>query len=200
MESLEAQREAAYADAAPMGLFAMAMTAIILALVIHRWQPGVSLLDTMPTILMYAAFLQFVGGLLARKRGDGFGSTAWLSFGVANLLIATFFWMRQLRFIHGSGTDVVIAGIVLFVLGYVALLVSIARFRARGEDSAVVVLLGPAYVCSALPLVGANPVLGQVGEGLLIAATVVAFGDVASIVARGSRRHEAAPRGVLLRH
>ena len=101
---IEEQREASHAEAAPLGLFGFALGTLVASMVISDWYPAGAMLATIPAVLIFAGFVQFVAGLLSFNRGSTFGGTTFCSYGAGNIIIAAFLWMQHAGMIPAPRT------------------------------------------------------------------------------------------------
>lgn len=192
---LEAAHQAVIGDPAPMALFGFAVGTFLVAIVLTGIWPVGSTMGVIPALLWFAGVGQFIGGLFALTRGSTFGATAFCSFGMGNIIVATYTWMQQAGVIPVNGSTHAMLGVGLFCFGYIALTLAVAALRTNLAYLLTVGALVPGYVLSGIPDVGGPAGAGHVGGWFLVAAAVFAFYSGGAVVANSQWCREVFPLG-----
>jgi len=113
-----------FANPAPLGLAAFAMTTWLLSMINAGWFPETSMGLVLAVALAYGGSAQILAGLMEVPRGNSFGVTAFLSFGA-------FWWSFALYvlFLHDK-VPVAFVGWYLFLWGVFAFYLWLGTFRA----------------------------------------------------------------------
>jgi uncharacterized protein len=195
ISDLEADHQAVIGEPAPMALFGFATGTFLAGLILAGLWPQSTLVAILPPLLWFAGVGQFIGGLFALARGSTFGATAFCSFGMGYIIVATFLWMQHAGLIPGTPASMTMLGIALFCLAYIALTLTIAAFRTNAAYLLTVALLVPGYALSAVADVGGAQAVGQVGGWFLIVSAIMAFYAGGAVVINSQWRRAALPMG-----
>jgi succinate-acetate transporter protein len=191
IRGLEAERQAVIGEPAPMALFGFATGTFILGLALAGMWPMGALLGVVPALLLFAGVGQFTGGLFALARGSTFGATAFCSFGMGSIIVASFLWMEHAGVIPATTATLAMLGLALFCLAFIALALAIAALRANWVYFTTFALLVPGYALSAVTDVGGSPDVARVGGWFLVAAAICAFYAGAAVVINSQWRRAA---------
>jgi succinate-acetate transporter protein len=123
---------------------------------------------TIPMLLVFAGFSQFIAGLFALRRANILAATAFWSFGSINVLTALLFGLEAIGKLNMTGDPTVLQGFVLESFGFIALALTIAALRTNAALVLTLALLTAGYVLAGIP-----NVTNSVGHG--------AFGTVGNI-------------------
>jgi len=201
MRTIEAVHQATLAESAPMALFGFATGTFLVALLLSGLMPAATgMMAVVPALLFFAGVGQFIGGLFALSRGSTFGATAFCSFGMGNVIVASYAWMQQAGVIPTGTESTTLLGMGLFCFAYIALSLAIAALRTNVAYFLTVLALVPGYALVAATDVGAAPVVGQIGGWFLIAAALLAFYSGGAVVINSQWCREVFPLGAIGRH
>src|SRR5262249_35142227 len=92
MRGIEAEHQAVGGAPAPMALFGFALGTFLVGLLFIGFWPTGTMMGIVPALLWFAGVGQFIGGLFALTRGSTFAATAFCSFGMGNIIVASFTW------------------------------------------------------------------------------------------------------------
>jgi hypothetical protein len=176
IHDIEEISEASAAEPGPMSLFGFAVATLLVALPISGQLPLSTTLAAVPALLVFGGIGQFIGGLIAYRKGNTFAATAFCSFGANNVVVSTFFLFQAIGlFPKTSNTDLFLA-IDLFCFAYIAFILFLAAFKLNGAFVLVLLALFPGYGLAACGnLASLPPVIGQVGGWFLIVSAGLAF-------------------------
>ena len=195
LSGLEAEHQAVIGEPAPMALFGFATGTFMAGLVLAGMWPAAALMGVLAALLWFAGVGQFIGGLFALARGSTFAATAFCSFGMGNIIIASFLWMRSAGLIPASAANTSMLGIALFCFAYIALALTIAAMRTNWVYVITIALLVPGYALNAVTDIGGSPDVAHIGGWFLIASAVCAFYAGAAVVINSQWRRAAFPLG-----
>lgn len=174
-----------------MALFGFATGTFLVGLVLAGMWPMGALLGVLPALLWFAGIGQFIAGLFALACGSTFGATAFCSFGMGNIIVASFLWMQHVGLIPTTAATTAMLGLALFCLAYIALALAIAALRTNLIYLITVALLVPGYALNAVTDVGGSPSVAHVGGWFLVAAAIGAFYAGAAVVINSQWRRAA---------
>jgi len=186
IQEIQERSEAAIGEPAPMALFGFATGTLLIGIVLAGILPMDTVPATLPTLLVFAGLAQFIGGLIAYRKGNTFGATAFCSFGANNVVVATFFLFQGAGTIAGTSNDKLLLGIDLFCLCYIAVMLMIAALPINGAFVLILLALFPGYGLSAVPDVGGSDLVGHIGGWFLIVSAGLAFYTGGAIVINSS--------------
>ena len=195
LQGLEAEHQAIIGDPAPMALFGFATGTFLIAMTLTGAWPMASAIAVVPALLWFAGVGQFIGGLVSLVRGSTFGATAFCSFGMGNIIVATFLWMQHAGMLPATGNATALLGIGLFCLAYIALMLTVAAMRANLAYGATIAALVPGYALVAVTDVGGPAVVGHIGGWFLVLAALLAFYAAGAVVVNSQWCRELLPVG-----
>lgn len=179
---LQETSEATVGEPGPMSLFGFAVGTLLVAIPLAGRMPLAATLATIPALLIFAGIGQFIGGLIAYRKGNTFAATAFCSFGANNVVVAVFFMLQALGFIPRVGDAMTLLGINLFCFSFIAFVLFLASFKLNAAFTLVLLALFPGYGLSAVPNVGGSTLVGHIGGWFLIASAGLAFYSGAALV------------------
>lgn len=175
IESLENRAVATVADPAPLGLWAFATGTWITGTVLAGVFPAGALTATIPVLLVFAGFGQFIAGLFAFRRANVLAATAFCSFGSFNVLTALFFALQARGVLAATGDPMVLQGLVLLSFGFIAFALTLAALPTNAALVLTLGLLAVGYVLTGIAALG-----GVTGTGKTIVAGLGGWFLVAS--------------------
>lgn len=181
VEELREVSEASIADPAPMALFGFAVGTLIVALPIAGILPLTSTMAAIPPLLVFGGLAQFIGGLVAYRKGNTFAATAFCAFGANNVVVSTYFLLQQSGVFPKNHDNLLLLGVDLFCFCYIAFVLFAASFRLNAAFVLVLLALFPGYGLSAVPDVGGPAAVGHVGGWFLIISAGLAFYTAAAL-------------------
>lgn len=201
IELLEETAAATIANPAPLGLWAFATGTWIAGTVIAGVFPQSAFTATIPVLLIFAGFAQFIAGLFAFRGANVLAATAFCSFGSFNVATALFFGLQAAGKLTMSGDPVVLQGLMLESFGFIALALFIASLRTNAALAITLLLLAAGYALSGLPDLmngggnGNMAYLGKIGGWVLIASAIFAYYTGLAIVVNSSWKQTIFPLG-----
>ncbi|HTX02568.1 MAG TPA: acetate uptake transporter [Candidatus Acidoferrales bacterium] len=175
LRTIEERHQVVIADPAPLGLFGFGLGTIVVGFVLSGILPSSSLTASVPSLLVFAGFGQFVAGLFALAKGNTFAATAFGSYGANNILVAAFVWMQSAGIIPMSSDNSIMLGIGLLCMGYISMVLGFAAMKINPTYVAIVWALVPGYVLPGLQDLGLSPALGHIGGYFLFLAALLAL-------------------------
>jgi succinate-acetate transporter protein len=168
--------EASAGEPGPMSLFGFAVATLLVALPISGVLPLSTMLASVPALLVFGGIGQFVGGLIAYRKGNTFAATAFCSFGANNVVVSTFLLFQAIgTFPKNSNTSLFLA-IDLFCFSYIAFVLFLASVKLNASFMLTLLALFPGYGLAACGNVSGLPVvIGQIGGWFLICSAGFAF-------------------------
>lgn len=177
--AIEERAEASMAEPAAMALFGFAVGTFIIAWPISGFISAPAVVATIPPVLIFAGIAQFIGGLLAFRRGNAFAGTAFCSFGANNAVVAAFLLMMvtgHLSATPGSPGTKMLA-LELFCFGYIALILAVAAARLNATFVVILLALVPGFVMPAMANWYGTTIpawVGHIGGYCLVASAALA--------------------------
>lgn len=179
---MEEQRQIAFGEPAPLGLFGFAVGTTVVAFVVSGIAPTSALMAAVPALLVFAGIGQFIASLFELAKGNTFAATAFGAFGANNVLVATFVWMMHGGLIADTGPEKLLLGVGLLCFGYISLALTIAARRINPTYTAIVASLIPGYTLAAFPWFGGSTAVGHWGGYFLFLASALAFYAATAVV------------------
>jgi uncharacterized protein len=174
--------EASMGEPGPMSLFGFAVATLLVALPISGVLPQTTTLAAIPALLVFGGIGQFIGGLIAYRKGNTFAATAFCSFGANNVVVSTYLLFQANGVFPKTHDTMLFLGIDLFCFAYIAFVLFAAAFKLNAAFVLVLLALFPGYGLSAVPDVGGPTGAGQVGGWFLIISAGLAFYSGAALV------------------
>ncbi|HTU82783.1 MAG TPA: GPR1/FUN34/YaaH family transporter [Candidatus Acidoferrales bacterium] len=194
VDQLESASEARTGDAAPMGLFGLAIGTAVVAWVAIGWAPmPASLVATVPMLLVFAGIGQFAAGLLAFSRTNSWAGTAMCAYGANNVILATYFWMQAGGLIPRTGGNLLLIAVDLFCMGYLSLVLAAGAARINATYVLTTLSLAVGYTLTGIQFLGGSRYDGIVGGCFLLAACFFAFYAASAHVVNSAWRQEIVP-------
>jgi succinate-acetate transporter protein len=204
-EEIEAhveRREISIAEPGAMALFGFAVGTFIVAFPVAGLVPASAFFATIPPVLIFAGIAQFIGGLVAYRRGNTFAGTAFCSYGANNVVVATFFFLKAAKVIPaapGSPAAEMLA-LELFCFALISLVFAIGALRLNVTFTLVLVALVPGFALAGIPNAagtGVSLVIGHIGGYFLIASAALAAYAAAALVLNSVWQRRFLPLGSL---
>lgn len=175
VHELQEVQEASVGEPGPMSLFGFAVATLLVAIPISGQLPLSTALAAVPALLVFGGIGQFIGGLVAYRKGNTFAATAFCSFGANNVIVATFFLFRAIGMFPDTANTRLFLAIDLFCLAYVAFILLLASFKLNMAFVLVLLALAPGYGLSAVGNLSAPAIIGHIGGWFLIVSAGLAF-------------------------
>lgn len=176
VHELQEVSEASIGDPGAMSLFGFAVGTLLVALPISGQMSRATTLAAIPALLIFGGLAQFIGGLVAYRKGNTFAATAFCSFGANNVVVSTFFLFQAIGLIPDNNDSSTFLAIDLFAFAYIAFVLFVASFKLNAAFVLVLLALFPGYGLSAVGnLAGMPAVIGQIGGWFLICSAGLAF-------------------------
>ncbi len=176
---VQERQEASMAEPAGMALFGFAVGTLIVAWPIAGFVPLTALTATVPPVLVFAGIAQFIGGLIAFRRGNAFAGTAFCAYGANNVVVALIFLMMAggvISTLPGTvGTQML--ALELYCFAYISLVLGIMATRLNIAFIAILFSLVPGFTLAGMAnWYGASipAIWGHIGGYCLIAAAAFA--------------------------
>jgi succinate-acetate transporter protein len=168
--------EASVGEPGPMALFGFAVGTLLIALPITGEVPTATAMAAVPALLVFAGLGQFIGGLVAYRKGNTFAATAFCSFGANNVVVSTFLLFQAIGLIPSNNNTSLLLAIDLFCFAYIAFVLFLAAFKLNAAFVLVLLALFPGYGLSAVGYLSSQPaVIAQIGGWFLVASAGLAF-------------------------
>ncbi|MFJ6562235.1 acetate uptake transporter [Streptomyces sp. NPDC091412] len=182
----------AYADPAPLGLAALAMTTILLSIInTNLLKEPAAIFPVLGLAAFYGGLAQFVAGLFEFRRGNTFGATVFGSLGAFWL---TYWWLVPRVAAVGDAHNAL--GLFLLAWGIFSAYMAVAALRTSLAVLAVLVLLAITFVLLAIGEFqgGMAPhVVTRIGGWFGIASGLVAWYASAAAVINTTHRRTLLP-------
>jgi hypothetical protein len=182
VQQLQEISEASIGEPGAMSLFGFAIGTLLVALPIANIMPMSANLAAIPALLVFGGIAQFIGGLIAYRKGNTFAATAFCAFGANNVVVSTFFLFQAIGLFPNNSDTMMFLGIDLFCMCYIAIVMFIASFRLNAAFTLVLLALFPGYGLSAVANVGGPMTIGKIGGWFLIVSAGLAFYAGAALV------------------
>ena len=179
---LQEVSEASIGEPGPMSLFGFAVATLLVALPISGVLPLATTLAAVPALLVFGGIGQFIGGLVAYRKGNTFAATAFCSFGANNVVVSTFFLFQATGVFPKTHDTMLFLAIDLFCFAYIAFVLFLASFRLNAAFMLVLLALFPGYGLAAVGNLDMPAVIGQIGGWFLIVSAGLAFYSGAALV------------------
>lgn len=168
--------EASIGEPGAMALFGFALGTLLIALPITGVVPTATAMAAVPALLVFAGIGQFIGGMVAYRKGNTFGATAFCSFGANNVVVSTFLLFQAIGLIASNNNTSLLLAIDLFCFAYIAFVLFVASFKLNAAFVLVLLALFPGYGLSAVGYLSSPPaVIGQIGGWFLVVSAGLAF-------------------------
>ena len=173
-------RATEFADPAPLGLAAFALTTFVLSVVNAGWVPDTVEPVVFGLALAYGGIGQFAAGMWEFAKGNTFGATAFSSYG---MFWVSFWWLTGHTDLSGAGADAAKGvGVYLLAWGIFTAYMTVAATRVSGAVLVVFALLTLTFLVLAWGEFAASDGIHHLGGylGLLtaLAAWYASFGGV----------------------
>ena len=173
-------RAAEFADPAPLGLAAFALTTFVLSVVNAGWVPDTVEPVVFGLALAYGGIGQFAAGMWEFAKGNTFGATAFSSYG---MFWVSFWWLTGHTDLSGAGADAAKGvGVYLLAWGVFTAYMTVAATRVSGAVLVVFALLTLTFLVLAWGEFATSDGIHHLGGylGLLtaLAAWYASFGGV----------------------
>jgi succinate-acetate transporter protein len=168
--------EASVGEPGSMALFGFAVGTLLIALPITGEVPTATAMAAVPALLVFAGLGQFIGGLVAYRKGNTFAATAFCSFGANNVVVSTFLLFQAIGLVPANNNTSLFLAIDLFCFAYIAFVLFLAAFKLNAAFVLVLLALFPGYGLSAVGYLSGQPaVIGQIGGWFLVVSAGMAF-------------------------
>lgn len=192
IEFLEERATATIAAPAPLGLWDFATWTWITGTVIAGMFPPTALTATIPVLLIFAGFTQFIAGLFAFRRANVLSATAFCSFGAFNVLTAPVVRHagdRQADHHWRSGDP---AGLRAGIVCLHRAALTLAALRTNAALILTLALLTAGYALAGIANVtdsvgsGTFGLIGNIGGWVLVASAFFAYYTGMAVVVNSS--------------
>lgn len=191
---LREQAEASVGDPGGFSLFGFAVGTLIIAIPLSGFialKPGVQ--AAIAPVLVFAGIAQFIGGLVALRKGNTFAGTAFCVYGANNTLIATFYLFQAAGLFPLTAGARLLLGIELFCFAYISLVLAVAALTVNLEFTGILLALVPGFGLAAVPNVGGPAVIGNIGGYFLILSAGLAFYGASALVINSAFQRRVLP-------
>lgn len=191
---LQERAEASVGEPGAFSLFGFAVGTLLIAIPLSGFVPlKVGVMATLAPVLVFAGVAQFIGGLVALRKGNTFAGTAFCAYGANNTLIATFY-LFQAAGLFPSNTDTkLLLGIELFCFAYISIVLAVAAAKINLEFVGILAALVPGFGLVAVNNVGGPTVIGNIGGYFLILSAALAFYGASALVVNSAYRRPVLP-------
>lgn len=186
--AIEERAEASVALPAPMALFGFAVGTFIIAWPLSGFIATSDVLATVAPVLVFAGIAQFIGGLVALRRGNTFAGTAFCAYGANNTVVAVFFLLMlsgALAPTPGSPGMKMLA-LELYCFAYISIVLAARALKLNSAFVSVLVALVPGFTMSAMGSWYGDTIPGWVGHiggyCLIASAAFAAYSATAMVL------------------
>lgn len=191
---LQERAEASIGEPGAFSLFGFAVGTLLIAIPLSGLVPlkaGVA--ATLAPVLVFAGIAQFIGGLVALRKGNTFAGTAFCAYGANNTLVATFFLFRAAGVFPKTPDTTMLLGIELFCFAYISLVLAVAAAKINLEFVGILLALIPGFGLVAVHNVGGPVAIGNIGGYFLILSAGLAFYGASALVINSAYRRTVLP-------
>lgn len=183
VSELRERAEASVGEPGAFSLFGFAVGTLLIAIPLSGFVPLVTgVLATLAPVLVFAGIAQFIGGLVALRKGNTFAGTAFCAYGANNTLIATWFLFQAIGLYPAVASTKLLLGIELFCFAYISLVLAAAALRFNLEFAGILAALVPGFGLVAVANVGGPAEIGNIGGYFLILSAGLAFYGASALV------------------
>lgn len=181
--ALQERSEASVGEPGAFSLFGFAVGTLLIAIPLSGFVPLVTgVMATLAPVLVFAGIAQFIGGLIALRKGNTFAGTAFCVYGANNTLIAAWYLFQASGLYPADVNTKLLLGIELFCFAYISLVLAVAALRFNLEYSAILLALVPGFGLVAVTNVGGPAAIGNIGGYFLILSAGLAFYGASALV------------------
>jgi succinate-acetate transporter protein len=194
------RQEASVAQPAAMALLGFATGTFIIAWPLSGFLPISAVPAAIPSVLIFAGIAQFIGGLVALRRGNAFAGTAFCAFGANNAVVATFLFMQvtgAVPTMPGS-PEMKMLGLELFCFGYIALMLGLVAMRLNAAFVCILLTLSAGFTLTAMADfygTAIPSIIGHLGGYFLIASSGIAAYTATAMVLNSTWERSVLPLG-----
>lgn len=187
IRQIEERALAGVGEPGAFSLFGFAVGTLLIAIPLSGLvSTQIGVLATLAPVLVFAGIAQFIGGLIALRKGNTFAGTAFCSYGANNTLIATYY-LFQVAGVFPTTTDTtLLLGVELFCFAYISLVLGFAALPVNLEFVAILWALVPGFGLVAVHNVGGPTAIGDVGGYFLLLSAALAFYGASALVINSS--------------
>jgi succinate-acetate transporter protein len=183
VSELQQRVEASVGEPGAFSLFGFAIGTLLIAIPLSGLVPlktGVA--AALAPVLAFAGIAQFIGGLVALRKGNTFAGTAFCSYGANDTLVATYFLFRSAGVFPATADTKLLLGVELFCFAYMSIVLARAAARVNLELVAILAALVPGFGLVAVQNVGGPAAIGNVGGYFLILSALLTFYGASALV------------------
>ncbi|MEO7070651.1 MAG: acetate uptake transporter [Nostocoides sp.] len=182
-----------FADPAPLGLGAFALTTFVLSVVNAGWVPGTVEPVVFGLALAYGGAAQILAGMWEFAKGNTFGATAFSSYGAFWI---SFWWLTGHTDLSKAGSDAGKGvGLYLIAWGIFTAYMAVAALRVNTAVLTVFVLLTITYVALAIGAYGGSSGVTKLGGYLGILTALAAWYASFAGVSASTHKRQLVPVG-----
>ncbi len=191
---LQERSEASVGEPGGFSLFGFAVGTLLIAIPLAGFIPlQTGVLAALAPVLVFAGIAQFIGGLVALRKGNTFAGTAFCAYGANNTLIATWYLFQASGLFPAVASTKLLLGIELFCFAYISLVLAVAALPVNLEFVAILLALVPGFGLAAVPNVGGPAVIGNTGGYFLILSAALAFYGASALVINSTFQRRVLP-------
>jgi hypothetical protein len=191
---LQERSEASVGDPGGFSLFGFAVGTLVIAIPLSGFVPlRTGVLAALAPILVFAGIAQFIGGLVALRKGNTFAGTAFCAYGANNTLIATYYLLQAAGLFPATAGPKLVIGIELFCFAYISLVLAIAALPVNLEYVGILLALVPGFALVAVPNAGGPGEAGNIGGYFLILSAGLAFYGASALVINSTFQRRVLP-------
>lgn len=191
---LEEQAEASAGEPGGFSLFGFAVGTLVIAIPLAGFVPqNTGILAALAPVLVFAGLAQFIGGLIAVRKGNTFAGTAFCAYGANNTLIATYYLFQAAGLFPLAAGPKLLLGIELFCFAYISLVLAVAALPVNLEFTGILLALIPGFGLVAVTNVGGPAEAGRIGGYFLILSAGLAFYGASAMVINSSFQRRILP-------
>jgi succinate-acetate transporter protein len=191
---IQERSEASVGEPGGFSLFGFAVGTLLIAIPLSGFVPvKVGVMAALAPVLVFAGIAQFIGGLVALRKGNTFAGTAFCAYGANNTLIATFYLFQATGLFPSTADTKLLLGIELFCFAYISLVLAAAAAKINFEFVGILAALVPGFGLVAAHNVGASTGIGNIGGYFLILSAGLAFYGASALVVNSAYRRPVLP-------
>lgn len=194
VSELQERSDAGTGEPGGFSLFGFAVGTLIIAIPLSGFVPlRVGVMAALAPVLVFAGLAQFTGGLVALRKGNTFGGTAFCAYGANNTLIAAYYLFQSAGLFPPSAAARLLLGMELFCFAYISLVLAVAALAINLEFTAILLALVPGFGLVAVTNAGGPAEAGNIGGYFLILSAGLAFYGATALVINSAFQRQVLP-------
>lgn len=197
VHDLEERRTVSLGEPGAMALFGFATGTWMAGIVVGGVFGIKDLGFVAPVLVVFAGIAQYIAGVVAFNKNNGFAATAFCCYGANNTVIGFFVLLQAVHVLPMTGPAAAILGYELLSFGFISLGLGLAAIPMNLAYPAILLPLAAGFILAGIPdVAGKTPAfqqIGYIGGYLLIASAGVAYFVASALVLNSSWRRRVLP-------